>query len=109
MVHSMSFTAANVHDSQEIDKVLHGEEKVVSADKAYADKQRKRSYRERGDHLRNPGESRQMKAAFNEPKEKKQKVSVIESESRVTVPDMEETAEAQEDKVSLTVQECGAD
>ena len=40
-VHSMVTTAASVHDSQVMDACLHGKEKVIYGDKAYADQTRK--------------------------------------------------------------------
>lgn len=39
--HSMAVTDASVHDSQLMDDLLHGEEKRVYGDRAYADAQRK--------------------------------------------------------------------
>jgi len=43
-----SFTAASVHDSQEFDKLLCGDEAAVFADKAYADSSKKRALRSKG-------------------------------------------------------------
>ncbi|NOX38194.1 MAG: transposase [Calditrichaeota bacterium] len=43
-----SFTAASVHDSQEFEKRLCGDEASVFADKAYADRWRKRQLRNLG-------------------------------------------------------------
>jgi IS5 family transposase len=46
IVHSLETTAANVHDSQVFESLLHGEERSVYADSAYANEQ-KRSLFER--------------------------------------------------------------
>lgn len=48
IVHSVVFTPANVHDSTQIIDLLHGEEKIISWDKAYASKDLKRLCRENG-------------------------------------------------------------
>ncbi|NOX38640.1 MAG: IS5 family transposase, partial [Calditrichaeota bacterium] len=42
------FTSASVHDSQEFEKLLCGDEASVFADKAYADRSRKRQLRRQG-------------------------------------------------------------
>jgi len=46
-IHSMTTTTAKVHDSDEIDNLLHGEERAIFGDKAYAKKERKRKYRKK--------------------------------------------------------------
>lgn len=48
IIHHARFTAANVHDSQEMDALLTGREKAVFADKAYDSANRKRKFRCRG-------------------------------------------------------------
>ncbi|MDQ7051876.1 MAG: IS5 family transposase [candidate division KSB1 bacterium] len=48
IVHSARFTAANVHDSQEFDALLTGQEQAVFADKAYDSADRKRHFRRQG-------------------------------------------------------------
>jgi IS5 family transposase len=48
LVHSVVVTDAAVHDSKVMDKLLHGEEKAVYGDKAYAGEERKREYEGRG-------------------------------------------------------------
>jgi IS5 family transposase len=48
LVHSVVVTDAAVHDSKVMDKLLHGEEKAVYGDKAYAGEARKREYEGRG-------------------------------------------------------------
>ena len=48
LVHSVVVTDAAVHDSKVMDKLLHGEEKAVYGDKAYAGEGRKREYEGRG-------------------------------------------------------------
>ncbi len=40
MIHSVECTAANVHDSVPIDKLLHGEEKVIYGDSAYMNQEK---------------------------------------------------------------------
>ena len=44
-IHTMTTTAAKVHDSKETDKLLHGDEKAIFGDKAYASKERKQTCR----------------------------------------------------------------
>ena len=41
-MHHARFTAANVHDSQEMDALLHGQEKAAFADKARDSADRRR-------------------------------------------------------------------
>jgi transposase, IS5 family len=41
VIHSVEFTTANVHDSEKFDDLLLGTEKRVSADKGYANKERR--------------------------------------------------------------------
>lgn len=48
LVHSVVVTDASVHDSRVMDELLHGEEKAVYGDKAYASEDRKREYEARG-------------------------------------------------------------
>jgi IS5 family transposase len=48
VVHSLTVTDASVHDSQKMDELLHGEEKAVYGDKAYADAGRAQDARDRG-------------------------------------------------------------
>ena len=48
IIRRVRFTPASVHDSQEMDNLLSGDERSVFADKAYADKRRKKSMRESG-------------------------------------------------------------
>lgn len=38
VIHSVEFTPANIHDSKEFEKLLHGKEQSVYADKAYPNK-----------------------------------------------------------------------
>lgn len=45
LVHSVEYTTASVHDSQVIDELLHGNEKAISADKAYDKRIRKQECR----------------------------------------------------------------
>ena len=40
-VHSVATTPASVHDAQEMEACLHGQEQVIYGDKAYADQGRK--------------------------------------------------------------------
>lgn len=44
IIHSLTTTSANVHDSVEFEKLLHGEEEVVYADSAYANARRKNEF-----------------------------------------------------------------
>lgn len=48
LVHSVVVTNAAIHDSQVMDKLLHGEEEAVYGDKAYASEERKVEYESRG-------------------------------------------------------------
>ena len=48
LVHSVATTTASVHDSQVMEAVLHGEEKVLLGDKGYANDAGKRQARARG-------------------------------------------------------------
>ncbi len=45
VVHSLTTTAANIHDSDKFDDCLHGEEKVIFADSAYPKAERIRTLR----------------------------------------------------------------
>ena len=47
-VHSIAVTDAAVHDSQMMDNLMHGEERVVYGDKAYASKDRQANYEAAG-------------------------------------------------------------
>lgn len=47
-IHTMTTTTAKTHDSEELDHLLHGEERAIFADKAYAKKERKQEYRKKG-------------------------------------------------------------
>ena len=46
--HCVVVTDASVHDSQILDDLIHGEEKVIYGDKAYADEQKKQDYEGQG-------------------------------------------------------------
>ena len=48
IIRKRTFTAANVHDSQELENVLSKDEKSVWADKAYVDQERKAEFRKDG-------------------------------------------------------------
>jgi len=48
LVHSVEVTAASVHDSQVMDKLIHGEEQVIYGDKAYSNLQKKQEYEDNG-------------------------------------------------------------
>lgn len=48
LIRKQSFTTASVHDSQEFDNVVSGDEQAVYADKAYVNKDKKREYRAQG-------------------------------------------------------------
>lgn len=48
LVHSVQCTTASVHDSQERTELLHGDEKAIYGDKAYADGTAREEYRSRG-------------------------------------------------------------
>jgi IS5 family transposase len=48
LVHTVKVTTASVHDKQEMDQLLHGEEKAVFGDKGYFSDQDKRSARKTG-------------------------------------------------------------
>lgn len=48
VIHSVEFTKASVHDSDMFDKLLTGKEKIVMADKGYANEKRKTRLRQKG-------------------------------------------------------------
>ena len=48
LVHSIVVTNAGVHDSQVIEELLHGEERALYGDKAYADKGKMEAFESRG-------------------------------------------------------------
>ena len=48
LAHSVVVTDASVHDSQVMDKLMHGEEQAVYGDKAYTSEARKQEYEARG-------------------------------------------------------------
>ncbi len=48
LAHSVVVTDAAVHDSQVMDKLLHGEEQAVYGDKAYISEEKKKEYEARG-------------------------------------------------------------
>ena len=48
VVHTAVATTASVHDSQVLEDCLHGEERAIYGDRAYADASRRRSYTRRG-------------------------------------------------------------
>ena len=48
VVHSLTVTTAKVHDSKELENLLHGEEKYVGGDKAYCNQSLKREHRSCG-------------------------------------------------------------
>lgn len=48
LAHSVVVTNASVHDSQVMDKLLHGEEQAVYGDKAYTSEAREQEYEARG-------------------------------------------------------------
>lgn len=48
IIHSLTTTSANVHDSVEFEKLLHGDEKEVYADSAYANATRKEEFENEG-------------------------------------------------------------
>lgn len=56
VIHSLSMTAANVHDSRQVAELLHGEERRVYGDKAYAGQ--KEAIRERAPQARDFTERR---------------------------------------------------
>lgn len=48
IVHSAAVTPASVHDSQAMDDLVHGKEKALYGDQAYASRERQARYRARG-------------------------------------------------------------
>ena len=48
LVHSVVVTDAAIHDSQVMDRLLHGEEEAIYSDKAYANEEKKTEYEARG-------------------------------------------------------------
>lgn len=48
IIHTLTVTPANIHDGTQFEKLLHGKEEAVFADKAYYSEERKSSLRKRG-------------------------------------------------------------
>jgi IS5 family transposase len=48
LVHSIDVTDASVHDSQVMDKLVHGEERVIYGDRAYSNKKKQKEYEDKG-------------------------------------------------------------
>jgi IS5 family transposase len=48
LVHDIVVTDASVHDSQVMDKLVHGEEQTLYGDKAYSSQEKKKEYEARG-------------------------------------------------------------
>ena len=48
VIHSVEFTPAHIHDSNKFDDLIRGDERIILADKGYANKQRKKTLREHG-------------------------------------------------------------
>jgi IS5 family transposase len=48
LAHDVVVTNASVHDSQVMDKLMHGEEQSIYGDKAYSSKEKKKEYEARG-------------------------------------------------------------
>ena len=48
LIHSIEGTTAKTHDIEKLDDCLHGEEDIVSGDKAYGSKERKQKMRKEG-------------------------------------------------------------
>lgn len=48
MVHTVTTTPANTNDLKEVDNLLHGDERAVFGDKAYASNERKKAARKKG-------------------------------------------------------------
>ena len=46
VIHSVEFTPAHIHDSNKFDDLIRGDERIILADKGYANKQRKKTLRE---------------------------------------------------------------
>lgn len=103
IIRKRTFTPANVHDSQEMGRVLSGDERSVFADKAYANQNDKRAAREMGlyygvldkatrgkklsgkQHKRNKQKSR-VRAAVEHPfgfMDKKLKVNVLAAKNKM--------------------------
>jgi IS5 family transposase len=48
LVHTVKITTASVHDKEEMEKLLHGQERAVFGDKGYFSDQDKRAARKKG-------------------------------------------------------------
>lgn len=48
LAHSITHTPANVHDSQEMERLVHGEEEEIYGDQAYSDKKKRADFEARG-------------------------------------------------------------
>lgn len=65
LVHTVVTTTAKVHDSVMLDHLLHGDEKSIYGDKAYADKKAQNRHEEQGRRWRvshKPGKGKQLTA-----------------------------------------------
>ncbi|MCB0329722.1 MAG: IS5 family transposase [Bdellovibrionales bacterium] len=77
VVHSVVCTTASVHDSQEMEELLHGDEKKIYGDKAYASKEKKEKYEAQGVHwnvARRGNRSRSLSKKDKEWNRRKSKV-----------------------------------
>ncbi len=78
MIHSLSTTAANVHDITEADKLLHGDEEQVWGDAGYLGIEKREEHQDR--HVEwqineRPGKRKQMAEGSPEAQHEKAKAS----------------------------------
>lgn len=77
LVHTVQVTTASVHDKQEMEAVLHGEEKAVFGDKGYFSDQDKRAARKTGLFWGVLDKAKSKKRLSNKQKRRNKKLSSI--------------------------------
>ncbi len=77
LVHTVKVTTASVHDKQEMDKLLHGQERAVFGDKGYFSDQDKRAAREKGLFWGVLDKAKRKKALSNKQRRRNRKLASI--------------------------------
>jgi len=77
LVHTVKVTTASVHDKQEMDKLLHGQERAVFGDKGYFSDQDKRAAREKGLFWGVLDKAKRKKALSNKQHRRNRKLASI--------------------------------
>ena len=79
LIHTVKTTTAKTHDSEVMDDLLHGEEKAVFADKAYANKKKKKQWRKEGNYWGVQEKATRGKTLSTSQKKKNRKRSSVRS------------------------------